>query len=153
MKPTIEEVKRFKKKVSFGDSCWIYHGAVNNLGYGQFWWRGKMIGAHRFSMIATNGFIDKWVLHHCDNKPCVRPSHLYWGNHSDNTKDAVERDRMATFDKHGMSELSFDDCYLISLQLEDGFAGRKLAKWWNVHNTTIFKAAKRVTALIKELEK
>lgn len=33
------------------------------------------------------------VLHHCDNPPCVNPSHLYVGTHANNAADRAERHR------------------------------------------------------------
>lgn len=35
----------------------------------------------------------KWILHHCDNPSCVRPSHLYVGTQQDNTNDCIRRGR------------------------------------------------------------
>ncbi len=34
------------------------------------------------------------VCHHCDNRPCVRPEHLYLGDATTNSADAVARDRI-----------------------------------------------------------
>jgi hypothetical protein len=39
-----------------------------------------------------NGDVSQWVLHRCDNKMCVRPSHLYSGSHQENMDD-VSRSR------------------------------------------------------------
>jgi len=33
------------------------------------------------------------VMHSCDNKACIRPEHLSWGNQSQNLADAVKRGR------------------------------------------------------------
>jgi hypothetical protein len=37
----------------------------------------------------------KWVLHHCDVRPCIRESHLYLGTGLDNVADRVRRNRSA----------------------------------------------------------
>ena len=36
-----------------------------------------------------------FVLHTCDNRPCVNPAHLYAGTHQQNMDDKVARDRQA----------------------------------------------------------
>ena len=41
----------------------------------------------------------KHALHHCDNKGCLNPGHLYEGTAGDNTRDWVERGRR---DQHGV---------------------------------------------------
>jgi ribosomal 50S subunit-recycling heat shock protein len=72
--------------------CWTWTGPRNHQGYG-FW--GKIL-AHRHSWALTNGPIPEgmWILHHCDNKPCVNPAHLYAGTRVENTQDAVDRGRI-----------------------------------------------------------
>jgi hypothetical protein len=57
----------------------------------------KMMRAHRIAWMLCHGPIknDLWILHKCDNPPCVRPDHLYAGTREDNTRDAIQRDRLA----------------------------------------------------------
>ena len=75
------------------DDCWEWQGPRSaERGYGC-WGRRR---AHRHAWEMANGPVPDglWVLHHCDNKPCVNPAHLYAGSRADNMRDAVERGRM-----------------------------------------------------------
>lgn len=78
--------------------CWLWVGAKPNA-YG---WAGDE-SAHRKAWRLYRGQIPKglFVLHKCDNKPCVRPHHLYLGTREDNAADAVLRGKMATGDRNG----------------------------------------------------
>lgn len=60
------------------DGCWHWRASNNKKGYGQFWFKGKMIRAHRFSYELEGGIIPEgFDLHHvCENQGCVNPSHL-----------------------------------------------------------------------------
>jgi hypothetical protein len=75
--------ERFWRYVLIGDGCWEWQGRRNDGGYGfaQFAKKEKVL-AHRASFEMFNGPIPAglWVLHKCDNKRCVRPSHLYLGD-------------------------------------------------------------------------
>ena len=71
--------------------CWVWQGKRNKGGYG-YW--GKVL-AHRHSWMLANGPIPDgmWILHHCDNRPCVNPAHLYPGTVVENVRDMVSRGR------------------------------------------------------------
>jgi len=72
--------------------CWVWTACCLPKGYGKFVANCKQYRAHRFSWELEYGPIPagKWVLHRCDNPPCVRLSHLYAGTPKENAGDMVE---------------------------------------------------------------
>lgn len=93
--------ERLRDRINIVDSgCWEWCGPVNASGYGI---SGTGYGdqlAHRSSFMAFNGKIPKglYVCHHCDNRKCINPEHLYAGTAKDNMRDALNRDRFKSVD-------------------------------------------------------
>src|ERR1035437_2127734 len=83
------------KKTLFG--CWEWQAAiVPTTGYGAFTFESyKVVSAHVFSWILKHGPVPKGmcVLHECDNRKCVRPSHLWLGTRDDNMQDMIQKGR------------------------------------------------------------
>ena len=76
--------------------CWIWTGAVDKDGYGRpSVERTRRVRAPRISWAWAHGEIPKgkWVLHRCDNPPCVNPDHLFLGTAKDNAQDALAKGR------------------------------------------------------------
>lgn len=98
---------RFWKRVQKSAGCWLWTGKLDKDGYGQGLKEGngsrRARRPHVISWMLHNAPIsdDSWVLHTCDNPPCVRPDHLYLGTVIENNRDRVERGRGATGDKSG----------------------------------------------------
>lgn len=87
-------VERFWAKVDQGaDGCWEWRGVRQRNGYGQLSVAGRNALAHRVAWELSNGPIPAglWVLHKCDNRPCVRPDHLYLGTVHENQRDTYQR--------------------------------------------------------------
>lgn len=128
--------------------CWEWIGHVDKDGNGhaRFKFQGRRVGAHHWSYEFAYGPVPDglWVLHHCDNGKCVRPSHLYVGTHDDNMKDAVRRKRTARGEGHGMSKLTADDVREIRKLYKTGdYTQRQLAEKFGVTQCPINRVLRR----------
>lgn len=92
--------------------CWEWTGRKNKSGYGL---TGVKVGtelAHRAYWLLVVGEIPEGMclLHSCDNKKCVNPSHLKIGTHAENMAEARERERMrpARGDRNGRAKISYE---------------------------------------------
>ncbi len=102
--------ERFWDRVSKRPSgCWEWTKGRNHKGYGCFHpGSGLTIMPHRFSWELHFGPIPDGlhVLHHCDNPPCVRPSHLFLGTSHDNHLDMVAKGRSSAGERHSNAKLT-----------------------------------------------
>ena len=107
---TNRQLKRaFWSKVRKGSGCWIWTGASMKNGYGMFHVHRKCVTAHRFiymrsRKVSVPSSMD--VCHKCDNRLCVRPSHLYVGTRKVNMEDAKNKGRVAFGERQGRSVLT-----------------------------------------------
>lgn len=78
--------------------CWVWTGDIRN-GYGSFQVSGptprKRHYAHRLAYAWEYGEVPEgtFVMHRCDNPPCVRASHLRTGSEADNREDMYQKGR------------------------------------------------------------
>ncbi len=93
---TAIEVARFvSRRVAAPETCWEWGGYLDGKGYGAHWVKaeGKMLRAHHVAYFIAYGIRPKYILHECDNRKCVNPSHLAEGTHQENMRDASARGR------------------------------------------------------------
>jgi hypothetical protein len=144
---------RFWQYVNKTDGCWLWTGSIaNRHGYGRIsigsGENHRVIAAHRLSWeihsmepIPSGMF----VLHRCDNPPCVRPDHLFLGTQFTNMSDASSKRRlpqqrypgMCAGEKNGRAKLTDAQVREIRILSKKGFAQRKIAKLFNVSRSAI----------------
>lgn len=93
--------------------CIIFTGYKNKYGYGVIVFNNMRTKAHRLAFKLSNPGIsltkNKNVCHHCDNRSCINPNHLFIGTNGDNNRDRTAKGRSARGERHGMSKLTTDE--------------------------------------------
>ena len=139
--------------------CWEWLGGLCD-GYGQFTVNGRNGRAHRFIYQETNGPIPEGLLvcHKCDNRKCVRPSHLFLGTVLDNTRDMQAKgrgnyavgekhglkkhpERSAKGERHGMSKLEVQDVLRLRSLHAQGWTPAQLSKLFGISWTQASRIA------------
>lgn len=92
-----QSIKRYWEKVDKKgiDECWNWLASINQDGYGNFTYHGKIINAHIMSCIIHKIEIPKGkeVTHICNNRKCQNPNHFKIDTHSNNLKYMVDTGR------------------------------------------------------------
>lgn len=157
-----KNLKRLMDKTVNKNGCLEFTGGIGSHGYGVFHLNGKNQNAHKASYLLHYGEIKGglWVLHNCDNKKCINPKHLYLGDRNQNTRDAVQRKRMASGINHGIKTHpnSFKRCNSVFSDSEcieiknSNLCKKALSEKYNVHISTIYRAIEYSSSLLAQLE-
>lgn len=160
--------RRFWAMVSVSDGCWEWTGAVHGSGYGVLGAgrRGEGIfRAHRLSWEMVNGAVPDghFICHHCDNRRCVRPDHLFAGTPKDNAQDMWRKGRGSApprndparsflalnppkGERNSAAKLTAESVAEIRAHFTSTRGdGARLARQFGVSKTTISKIARRLT--------
>jgi len=85
-----------KSEVNPISGCIEWAGSTASDGYGQMKVNGKTMGVHRWMAHLTLGLdIDSKLCacHHCDNRKCINPEHLFVGTQKENMIDMMVKGR------------------------------------------------------------
>ncbi len=95
--------------------CILWAGKIERNGYGRMTAvragrdrKGREVAAHRVAYELMVGPIPDGldVLHRCDNRPCINPTHLFVGTNDDNVADMVRKGRQARGVRHHRAKLT-----------------------------------------------
>lgn len=92
MSPAVLTDRFWSKVAKRDDDCWLWTGARNSRGYGQWGVNGRSRSVHRVAYEALVGPIPDGLTidHLCSNKLCVNPEHLEPVTGAENTARAHE---------------------------------------------------------------
>lgn len=132
--------------------CWEWQGAFHYSGYGLFSFspeRGRQVNirAHRISYFLTQYKLPmaKVVCHECDNRKCVKPSHLFIGTRNDNAQDMVRKKRQAVGISVFTTKLTPEEVHQIRiLHHVEGVNCCELARRYCVVPSTIWNAVNNI---------
>lgn len=143
------DYSRFEKKIRRSPMCWEWTGAKSGKGYGLFMWRKPVVQyAHRAAWFFEHS---EWpalcVCHRCDNRLCVRPSHLFLGTNADNNADMVAkgRQRGPAGERNTFSLLTDEDVLQIRTLATTGITQRELGEEFAVSQQCVSAIVNRKT--------
>ena len=147
--PQKTERERFDEYAGSGspDECWVWRGGLSQAGYGKFWRNGRTDLAHRVMYEYTLGAVpdDMWVLHRCDNPPCMNPRHLFLGTHADNENDKDAKGRRKRGSQTRKSKLDEARVTQIREMHAAGVQQKTIAREFGVDITTVNDVVHRHT--------
>lgn len=139
--------KRFWSKVNKTDGCWEWTAGKTH-GYGTMLGYGKLVRSNRLSWELHFGPIPEGmqVCHHCDNRGCVNPAHLFLGTNQDNVNDMVAKGRNRCGDvrgeDHPLSKLT--EANVLEIRERSGSESQtKLAREYGVSQSLISVVIRR----------
>ncbi len=133
--------------------CIEWTGHILGSGYGKITSMGKTLLTHRVSYEICVGQIpdDMCVCHHCDNRCCVNPMHLFLGTDLDNARDRSSKGRSCFGERSPHAKLSIRSVSEIRRLAREGVSQRNIARLFDVSQASVqriacFKTWKRVAS-------
>lgn len=149
---------RILARSEWAGECLEWQGARNANGYGKIKVPGRRSAQYVHRIIlesAGHDMTGRQACHRCDNPRCVRPTHLFPGTRSDNTRDSMAKNRwsgppakrdwpaIVQAGQHHNQKLSAADVLAIRARLDKGERPLDVRKDYGLSSSHISAIAKR----------
>jgi hypothetical protein len=127
-RPIAERLLANSRVVALG--CFEWMGDRTGKGYGRLQIDGTKYLAHRLSYETFRGPVPKGMLvcHHCDNRSCVNPCHLFVGSNADNMADMVAKGRQNKCKGESNGRAKLDEPTVLAIRRENGATNKQIAE-------------------------
>lgn len=121
--------------------CWEWQGWTNPSGYGVVTRSrdNRKFYVHRLAWAEVNGPIPPGacVLHSCDNRRCVRPSHLHLGTRQQNTAEMLARGRSGRGETHSQAKVTEQQVREIRAAAEAGTTHERIGQRFGISRSAV----------------
>lgn len=125
------------------DECWPWTGYINpRTGYGQMSlnlaevevFGHRIVTAPVVACTLAHGRRPPGleVLHACDEKNCANPAHLRWGTRAENNREAWDRGRQLSGERHHRAKITDDQLRELARRATAGESVKALAAEFGV---------------------
>jgi hypothetical protein len=122
------------------DECLDWPFALNDLGYGSFYYKKVDMGVYRAVCLEIFGNPPSdeksFAIHSCGRPPCCNKRHIRWGSRSDNEMDKTMHGTSNKGDRHGNSKLTPKDVVVIR-ELAGKKSSIQVGKMFNVSSSHV----------------
>lgn len=135
------------------EACWEWQASLTPAGYGRIVmpYTHRLIASHRLAYLLYRGPIPDGLLvcHHCDNRKCCNPAHLFLGTKTDNALDMCAKGRGRNTphrgEENGSSILTEKQVCAIRAARAAGVVDRVQAEQYGVSKAAIGAVVRRRT--------
>lgn len=134
---------RLVSQIEKTEGCWNWNGSLDRDGYGKFYLDGNHSHSHRAMWVMLYGEpgMDQIVCHRCDNRKCVRPSHLFLSTWAGNMADRDLKGRHGRWLAHHPSFVGL--LHQARKMREDGISQNRIAGRLGISQGTISQWEKK----------
>lgn len=143
----LEQALLFSRDLDTKTGCWNWTGCTTTRinGYGRITTKGENKVVHRVAYELWVEPIPEGldVCHHCDNRLCFNPEHLFLGTRKDNMQDAVAKGRTRKGITMHSCKLTEKDVLEIRKLYKEGISVGVLSNNFKVHIGNIYAILQR----------